>query len=82
MTNLASPGLCCNVGGASSSNATVVSIAAGGSATFTANVAAYHQGPVSFYMTKVADTAKADDSTQWFKIKEIGPTFFSGGSAT
>jgi hypothetical protein len=31
-------------------------------------------------MTKVADAATADGSTDWFKIKEIGPTF-SGGQA-
>lgn len=76
-----SPGLRCNVGGASGSNATVVPVAAGGSVTFTADVAVYHQGSVPFYMTKVANATKADGSTQRFKIKEIGPTF-SGGSAT
>ena len=31
-------------------------------------------------MTKVADAAAADGSTDWFKIKEIGPSF-SGGQA-
>lgn len=31
-------------------------------------------------MTKVADAVAADGSTDWFKIKEIGPTF-SGGQA-
>ncbi|OCL04069.1 lytic polysaccharide monooxygenase [Glonium stellatum] len=81
VTDLASPDLRCNVGGASGADTTVVSVAAGGSITFTADVAVYHQGPVSFYMTKVADATKADGSTPWFKIKEIGPTF-SGGSAT
>ena len=40
----------------------------------------YHQGPISFYMTKVADAVTADGSTDWFKIKEIGPSF-SGGQA-
>ena len=32
-------------------------------------------------MTKVGDAVSADGSSDWFKIKEIGPTF-SGGSAT
>jgi len=55
-------------------------VAAGSTVTFTADVAVYHQGPVTFYMTKVADAVTADGSTDWFKIKEIGPTF-SGGQA-
>lgn len=33
------------------------------------------------YLTKVADAAAADGSTDWFKIKEIGPKF-SGSTAT
>ena len=47
----------------------------------TADTAVYHQGPVTFYMTKVQDAVAADGSTDWFKIKEIGPTF-SNGQAT
>lgn len=31
-----------------------------------------HYGPVSVYMTKVADAATADGSTGWFKIYEDG----------
>jgi hypothetical protein len=27
----------------------------------------YHQGPVSFYMTKVSDAPSADGSSDWFK---------------
>jgi hypothetical protein len=45
-----------------------------------ADTPVYHQGPVSFYMTKVASAATADGSTPWFKIKDLGPTF-SGGQA-
>lgn len=41
-------------------------------------VAVYHQGPVSFYMSKVSSAATADGSTGWFKIKDIGPTFSNG----
>lgn len=56
-------------------------MAAGSSVTFTADQAVYHQGPVSFYLTKVSSAAAADGSSDWVKIKEIGPTF-SGGQAT
>ncbi|KAF2477574.1 uncharacterized protein BDR25DRAFT_364432 [Lindgomyces ingoldianus] len=78
VTDLASNDLRCNVGGGSSDGTTTVSVAAGSSVTFTADTAVYHQGPVSFYMTKVDDATKADGSTNWFKIKEIGPIFPGG----
>ncbi|KAF2191522.1 lytic polysaccharide monooxygenase [Zopfia rhizophila CBS 207.26] len=78
VTDLASNDLRCNVGGGSSSGTTTVTVAAGSSVTFTADIAVYHQGPVSFYMTKVDDATKADGSTNWFKVKEIGPTFPGG----
>jgi hypothetical protein len=81
VTDLASTDLRCNVGGASGASTTTVSVAAGSSVTFTADQAVYHQGPVSFYLTKVASAAAADGSSDWVKIKEIGPTF-SGGQAT
>ncbi|KAF2746948.1 lytic polysaccharide monooxygenase [Sporormia fimetaria CBS 119925] len=80
VTSLSDPNLRCNVGGSSGSGTSTVSVAAGSSVTFTADQAVYHQGPVAFYMTKVANAATADGSTDWFKIKEIGPTF-SGGQA-
>lgn len=80
VTVLSDASLRCNVGGASGSATTVVSVAAGSSISFTADQAVYHQGPVSFYMTKVSDAPSADGSSDWFKIKEIGPTF-SGGQA-
>ncbi|OCL12953.1 lytic polysaccharide monooxygenase [Glonium stellatum] len=78
VTDLTSNDLRCNVGGESSNGTTTVSIAAGSSVTFRADIAVYHQGPVSFYMTKVSDTTTADGSTPWFKIKDIGPTFPGG----
>ncbi|EKG11102.1 Glycoside hydrolase family 61 [Macrophomina phaseolina MS6] len=74
VTDLASNDLRCNVGGADGSKTSTVSVAAGSSVSFTADIAVYHQGPTSFYMTKVADASKADGSTPWFKIKDIGPT--------
>lgn len=81
VTSLSSNDLRCNVGAsASGGSTTTVSVAAGSSVSFTADQAVYHQGPVSFYMTKVDNAATADGSTDWFKIKEIGPTF-SGGQA-
>ncbi|KAF2012118.1 lytic polysaccharide monooxygenase [Aaosphaeria arxii CBS 175.79] len=81
VTSLSSNDLRCNVGASSGGgNTTTVSVAAGSSVSFTADTAVYHQGPVSFYMTKVSDAVAADGSTDWFKIKEIGPSF-SGGQA-
>jgi hypothetical protein len=77
---LSSPDLRCNVGGSTGANTGTVTVAAGSSVTFTADQAVYHQGPVAFYMTKVDNAATADGSTDWFKIKEIGPSF-SGGQA-
>lgn len=58
-------------------------VTAGSSVTFTADVAVYHQGPVSFYMAKAPTTADSFDGSGdvWFKIKDIGPTF-SNGAAT
>lgn len=78
MTVLTDNALRCNVNGASGASTTVVSVAAGSSVSFTADQAVYHQGPVSFYMTKVDSAATADGSSDWFKIKEIGPDFSSG----
>lgn len=80
VTSLASNDLRCNVGGGTGGSTTTVSVAAGATITFTADQAVYHQGPVSFYMTKVGTAASADGSSDWFKIKEIGPSF-SGGQA-
>jgi hypothetical protein len=80
VTSLSSNDLRCNVGGASGGSTTTVSVAAGSTVSFTADNAVYHQGPVSFYLTKVDNAATADGSTDWAKIKEIGPTF-SGGQA-
>jgi hypothetical protein len=82
VTVLSDPNLRCNVNGGSGAGTTTVSVAAGSSVSFTADQAVYHQGPVSFYMTKAAGSASAaDGSGDWFKIKEIGPTF-TGGQAT
>ena len=75
---MADKNLRCNVNGNSGSGTTTVSVAAGSSVSFTADQAVYHQGPVSFYMTKVDSAAAADGSSDWFKIKEIGPDFSSG----
>ncbi|KAF2400768.1 hypothetical protein EJ06DRAFT_521468 [Trichodelitschia bisporula] len=79
VVDLASLDLRCNVGGSSGASTETLPVAAGSSVTWTADTAVYHQGPVSFYMTKVANAAEADGSTPWFKIKDIGPTF-PGGS--
>ncbi|KAI9655271.1 MAG: hypothetical protein M1821_005418 [Bathelium mastoideum] len=76
VTDLTSDDLRCNVGGETGGNTQTVSVAAGSTHTFTADVAVYHQGPVSFYMSKASSSAAAyDGSGDWFKIKDIGPTF-------
>ncbi|KAH9861569.1 hypothetical protein J1614_011319 [Plenodomus biglobosus] len=79
VTDLSDPSLRCNVNGATGTSTTTVSVAAGSTVSFTADQAVYHQGPVAFYMQKAASTAAASDgSGDWFKIKEIGPTFTNG----
>ena len=81
VTDLKSNDLRCNVGASNSGGSTTtVSVAAGSTVTFTADVAVYHQGPVAFYLSKVQDAATSDGSGDWAKIKEIGPSF-SGGQA-
>jgi hypothetical protein len=80
VTDLSSNDLRCNVGGGSGAQTTTVSVAAGSKVTFTADQAVYHQGPVSFYLSKVPSASGADGSSDWMKIKEIGPTF-SGNQA-
>jgi len=82
VTDLTSDDLRCNVG-ATGSGTTTATLAAGSSVKFTTDVAVYHQGPVSFYISKAPSTASAADGSGsiWYKIKDIGPTF-SGGTAT
>ncbi|KAK3939981.1 putative endo-beta-1,4-glucanase D [Diplogelasinospora grovesii] len=81
VTDLTSTDLRCNVGANGSSTATIA-VNAGDSFTFTTDVAVYHQGPISLYMSKAPSTAASyDGSGAWFKIYDWGPTF-SGGQAT
>ncbi|KAJ4375122.1 hypothetical protein N0V83_002206 [Neocucurbitaria cava] len=80
VTSLSSNDLRCNVNGATGGSTTTVSVAAGSTVSFTADQAVYHQGPVSFYMSKAGTASTYDGSGDWFKIKEIGPTF-TGGQA-
>jgi hypothetical protein len=67
VTVLTDNALRCNVNGATGSGTTTVSVAAGSSVSFTADQAVYHQGPVSFYMSKVSSAAQADGSGDWCK---------------
>ncbi|KUJ18154.1 glycoside hydrolase family 61 protein [Mollisia scopiformis] len=80
VTDLTSKDLICNVGGASGSNTTTVSVKAGASLSFTADIAVYHQGPISVYMAKAPTTAAEFDGTGqvWFKIFDEGPKFPGG----
>ncbi|ORY58188.1 glycoside hydrolase [Pseudomassariella vexata] len=78
ITDLNSTDLRCNVG-ASGNGTDTVSITAGGAFTFTLDIAVYHQGPVSIYMSKApSDVSDYDGSGGWFKITDIGPTFSNG----
>jgi len=80
VTDLASNDLRCNVGGASGAATETVTVAAGSSVAFTADVAVYHQGPISVYMAKAPGKAADFDGSGsvWFKILDIGPTFPGG----
>ena len=81
VTDLASNDLRCNVG-ATGAGTETSTVAAGSDVSFTADVAVYHNGPVSFYMSKAPGAAADyDGSGDWFKIKDISPNF-DGGSAT
>lgn len=80
ITVLTDPDLRCNLNGTSGASTTTVSVAAGSSVSFTADQAVYHQGPVTFYLQKATTAAGSDGSGDWFKIKEIGPTFTNGAA--
>jgi len=80
--DLTSTDLRCNVNGQTLGNTSTVAIAAGGAFTFTTDVAVYHDGPISIYMSKAPSTAAEYlGDGGWFKIQDWGPTF-SGGSST
>ncbi|PQE23834.1 glycoside hydrolase family 61 protein [Rutstroemia sp. NJR-2017a BBW] len=83
VTDLTSNDLRCNVGGESGAGTQTITVKAGDSFSFTADVAVYHQGATSIYMAKAPSTAAAFDGSGkvWFKILDIGPTF-SGGQAS
>ncbi|KAI0424246.1 endoglucanase II [Xylaria sp. FL1042] len=81
VTDLASDDLRCNVG-ATGTGTDTIEMQAGETFTFTLDVAVYHQGPISIYMSKAPGAAADyDGSGEWFKIKDFAPTF-SGGTAT
>ncbi|KAK3938661.1 putative endo-beta-1,4-glucanase D [Diplogelasinospora grovesii] len=82
VTSLTSNDLRCNVGGETGTNTTTIDVKAGDAFTFHSDVAVYHQGPISLYMSKARGAAHDyDGSGNWFKIYDWGPTF-SGGQAT
>lgn len=85
VTDLSSNDLRCNVGALTGGSTTTATVTAGTTHTFTLDQAVYHQGPVSFYMSKApsgVSLSSYDGSGDWFKIKDIGPTFTSQCSAT
>ena len=81
VTDLTSNDLRCNVGGATGGSTTTATVAAGSTVTFKLDTPVYHQGPISFYMSKATSTAASyDGSGAWFKIKDIGPVFTNGNA--
>ncbi|KFA60056.1 hypothetical protein S40285_09115 [Stachybotrys chlorohalonatus IBT 40285] len=82
VTDLSSTSLRCNEGGLDGSQTTVRAIRAGGQFTFTSDVAVYHQGPVSVFLSRAPGSVRSyqGDGT-WAKIADIGPTF-NGNSAS
>lgn len=81
VTDLASNDLRCNVG-TSGSGVNTTTVKAGDSFTFALDMAVYHQGPITAYMSKAPSSVSAyEGDGDWFKIAEEGP-IFSGGSAT
>ncbi|KAJ4415382.1 hypothetical protein N0V82_007377 [Gnomoniopsis sp. IMI 355080] len=81
VTDLASDDLRCNVG-TSGDGVNTTTVKAGDSFTFALDIAVYHQGPITAYMSKAPSTADAyAGDGDWFKIAEQGPVF-SGSSAT
>ncbi|KAK0620092.1 glycosyl hydrolase family 61-domain-containing protein [Immersiella caudata] len=82
VTDLSSADLRCNVGGGRGSGTQTVSVRAGDSVTFFSDVAVYHQGPTSLYMSKApGSAADYDGSGQWFKIYDWGPTITGSGAS-
>ncbi|CAJ2508509.1 Uu.00g135350.m01.CDS01 [Anthostomella pinea] len=78
VTDLTSNDLRCNVG-ADGATTDTIEMTAGEAFAFTLDVAVYHQGPISMYMSKAPSAASEyDGSGEWFKIKDIGPDFSSG----
>jgi hypothetical protein len=81
--DLTSNDMRCNQGGENNTvgSTATITMAAGDSFTFTADVAVYHDGPLSIYMSKAPSTAASyDGSGSWFKILDIGPDFSSGSA--
>jgi hypothetical protein len=75
VTDLASSDLRCNVGGQVSNGTETITMKAGDEFTFTLDMAVYHAGPVSLYMSKAPGAvADYDGGGPWFKIWDWGPT--------
>ncbi|KAK3350203.1 glycosyl hydrolase family 61-domain-containing protein [Lasiosphaeria hispida] len=82
VTSLTSNDLRCNVGGASGAGTSTLDVKAGDAFTFTSDVAVYHQGPISLYMSKAPGAVSDyDGSGDWFKFYDFGPTFSGGQSS-
>ncbi|KAL2120949.1 hypothetical protein VTJ04DRAFT_4976 [Mycothermus thermophilus] len=75
VTDLASTDLRCNVGGQVSNGTETLTVRAGDQFTFHLDMAVYHQGPTSLYMSRAPGKVEDyDGSGPWFKIYDWGPT--------
>ncbi|RFU33477.1 lytic polysaccharide monooxygenase, partial [Scytalidium lignicola] len=84
ITDLTSDDLRCNQGGELGNGTEIITVQAGQPFSFTADVAVYHDGPLSMYMAKAPTTADVFDGSGqvWFKILDLGPVFNADGSVT
>jgi hypothetical protein len=81
VVDLDSTDLRCNEGGLDGSGTAVREITAGSTFTFHSDVAVYHQGPVSVFLSQAPGSVQDyQGDGLWQKIADIGPTF-SGGQA-
>lgn len=75
----------CNVGTfANAAKATTISIAAGSTVGFVADIPVFHPGPFTIYMAKAPAAASAFDGSGsvWFKVWQKGATSITTSAIT
>lgn len=79
-TDMASADMRCGTDGHKANGTKTLEVAAGHNVTWRADARVYHNGPLSVFMTKVEEAERADGSTPWFKVLDLGPTFSGRGA--